>query len=68
MTENKRPEKGTPEYDLWTTAITIAAYAPLHQNPHVFGARVPWSQIDKLRDTLDALGVDWRKVKKETKR
>lgn len=63
-----RPMKGTPEYDLWVTAIEIAAAAPLKQRENVWAARVPWTMIDRLRTALDELGLDWETVKTESAR
>lgn len=54
-----RPEKGTPEYDLWLAAIDIAHAAPLKQHATAARAGIPWVRIDRLRAALDALGVPW---------
>jgi hypothetical protein len=53
------PKKGTPEYELWISAIDLATSVSL--NPT--GARtaqVPWRLITELRDVLDKLHIDWR--------
>lgn len=63
--QQDRPEKRTPQFDLWVTAIDIAADAPLRQSTEtgVTKAQIPWTRIHKLRVVLDQLGIDWRKVK-----
>lgn len=58
------PQKGTPEHDLWVAAIDVAVTAPLRKGEYVHAALVPWSLINDLRSSLDALGIDWRKVKR----
>lgn len=55
-----RPEKGTPEYELWLCAIDVAHAAPLKQGANVFMAQVPWDTIDKLRAAIEAVGIDWK--------
>lgn len=58
-----RPVKGSPEWDLWVAAIEVAAWPPLtHSSTTVYAAKVPWSMIEALRERLDALGVDWKRV------
>ena len=59
------PARGTPEYDLWTAAIDVALAPPL-RNRHpdtVYCARVPWPEIERLRDALEAAGIDWKTPK-----
>jgi hypothetical protein len=58
-----RPEKGTPEYDLWVTAIDIAIRAPYDQNPTTVDTKIPWLLIHELRSRLDALDINWRAAK-----
>jgi hypothetical protein len=63
-----RPEKGTPEWDLWLAAIDIAAAAPLRQTPNTHAAQIPWWVIHELRSALTKLGIDWEKVKRDETR
>jgi hypothetical protein len=60
-----RPDKGTPEYDLWVAAIDVATYPPLKAK----GATLQVSErrIEALRDALDRLGIDWREVRAKEK-
>lgn len=60
-----RPEKGTPEWDLWVAAIDVAADPPLGRMKTSVDAKVAWRLIDHLRDALDALDIDWRTVKEK---
>lgn len=57
-----KPEKGTPEYDLWVAAIEVATYPPL--TGAGFTTQVPRSRIDALRTALDGVGIDWEKAKR----
>lgn len=57
------PEKGTPEYDLWVTAIDIAIAAPYDQNRTVVDTKIPWLLIHELRSRLDTLDINWRAAK-----
>lgn len=59
------PEKGTPEYELWLCAIDIAVAAPWRKGTYSHSAQIPWEDIDKLRQALDAVRIDWRDVKKD---
>ena len=61
----RTPEKGTPEYELWILAIDIAIAVPERHGAYVGNAGIPWEYIHELRKTLDALGIDWLKAKKE---
>jgi hypothetical protein len=63
ITPGALPAKGTPEHDLWVAAIEVAAAAPAKQGQTVAKAAVPWHMIHQLRATLEALGIDWRKVR-----
>jgi hypothetical protein len=61
-----RPEKGSPEWDLWIAAIEVAAYPPLNigqKGRSRATCQVSTRQITKLRAALDACEIDWRKVK-----
>lgn len=59
-----RPEKGSPEWDLWVAAIEVAIAPPLsHTKTTTPTAKVRWTAITELRAALDALGVDWRTAK-----
>lgn len=58
-----RPEQGTPEWDLWITAIECAAAVPYKQGKYSQTAGVPWGLMHELRAALEALGIDWRTVK-----
>jgi hypothetical protein len=62
MTEVARPERGSPEWDLWVAAIDVAIAAPMTGGVNVFSAKVPWTRIDALRTALDGVGIDWRKA------
>jgi len=42
-------------------AARIARYAPAKQGNYVHRAGIRWTLIHELRNTLDALGVEWRK-------
>lgn len=55
-----RPEKGSPEFELWCCAIDVVHAVPLKRGQHVFAASVPWDVIDRLRAAVEAVGVDWR--------
>ena len=57
-----QPRSGTPEYRLWLAAIDVAASPPLKQGKYAGNAGVYWPLIHELREALDELGVDWRKV------
>jgi hypothetical protein len=58
-----KPEKDTPEYELWLCAIEVAVAAPWKQGTHSYSAQIPWNNVNNLRQALDALGIDWRKTK-----
>jgi hypothetical protein len=61
------PAKGTPEYDLWSAAIDVALAPPL-RNRHpdtVYSAQVPWTDIERLREALEAADIDWKAAKHE---
>lgn len=58
-----RPEKGTPEFDLWVAAIDVATSPPLKGGQAAYSAQVPWSEILRLRAALEAVGIDWRAAK-----
>jgi hypothetical protein len=62
-----RPEKGTPEYDLWIAAIEVAAHPPLKQGKYASDAGVSWHKVDALRAALDGVGIDWRTVHEKNK-
>jgi hypothetical protein len=59
----ERPAKGTPEYELWLAAIEVAIHAPLDRGVSTGSAQIYWPKIDRLRDALDAVGIDWRAAK-----
>jgi hypothetical protein len=56
-----RPMKGTPEWDLWVTAISIARRAPRRHSETTVSANIPWTLINQLRTALTACGVEWDK-------
>lgn len=58
-----KPEEGTPEHDLWLCAIDIAVAAPWKQATQAGDTKIPWDDIHRLRQTLDAMGIDWQSVK-----
>ena len=58
-----KPEKGTPEYDLWICAIEVAIHAPWTQNQFTVAAKIPWQDINALRTALEKVGIDWRPAK-----
>jgi hypothetical protein len=60
-----KPEKGTPEYELWLCAIEIAVAAPWKKGTYSYSAQIPWNRINKLRLALDGLGIDWQDMKKD---
>lgn len=57
-----KPDKDTPEYDLWIAAIEVAIAPPLTHGIQ-YAAKVPWSLIEDLREKLDAVGIDWKTAK-----
>jgi hypothetical protein len=57
------PEKGTPEYALWSAAVEVALAAPARQNPSTYDARVPWDTINQLREAIKGIGIDWNAFK-----
>lgn len=58
------PAQDTPARAVWVAAIDVATSPPLRANRSggVSQALVPWREIQTLREALDALGIDWRKV------
>lgn len=54
-------EKGSPEWDVIAAALDVAVYPPL--DPKTPTTNVSVVEITKLRNALDAVGIDWRKVK-----
>jgi hypothetical protein len=59
-----KPEKDTPEYELWLCAIDVAIAAPWNQATHAFASQIPWEDIHKLRRALEAVDIDWQAAKK----
>lgn len=59
-----RPEKGTPEWDLWIAAIEVAVDPPWKRGATVSNAGVWWPKIEALRDALEACDIDWQTVKR----
>ena len=57
-----KPEKGTPWYDVAMAAIDVAVFPPL--KPQTYSTQVAATLIGKLRETLDAAGVDWKAIKR----
>lgn len=55
-----RPEKGTPEFELWVSAIDVAHAAPLKRGTYSHTAQVPWTIINEVRAALEAVGIDWK--------
>jgi hypothetical protein len=58
-----RPQKGTPEFDLWVAAIEIAMDAPERHGSTTTHALIYWPKVEALRAALDALGIDWHQPK-----
>jgi hypothetical protein len=58
-----RPEKDSPEWDLWVAAIDVAVAPPVKKGTYSYAANVPWHLVERLRDALDAVGIDWLDVK-----
>jgi hypothetical protein len=56
-----RPNKGTPEYKLWIAAIEVAADPPLKPQRPTVQLHAP--KLKALRDALEGVGIDWKKVK-----
>jgi hypothetical protein len=56
-----RPSKGTPEYELWIAAIDVAIDPPLKPQRPTVQLYAP--KLKALRDALEGVGIDWRKVK-----
>lgn len=65
MADDTPAAAGTPdvEVQLIAAAIEVAAGAPLRRGTYSCAALVPWPDITRLRETLDAAGIDWRAVK-----
>lgn len=53
-----RPLEGTPEYDLWVTAIDVAISPPVDMRQPT--TQVHARRIRALRDALEAVGIDWK--------
>ena len=53
--------KTTPEAELLDTTIAIARNAPLRRDARASYAQIYWPLIEKLREQLDALGIEWRR-------
>jgi hypothetical protein len=51
------------EVFIW--AIECAASAPAQKNKYATKAGVSWWRIEKLRDALEAAGIDWQEVKRQ---
>lgn len=56
-------EKDSPEYEIVSAALSVAAAPPVNRGDQVFAAKVPWSRIDRLRKALDDAHIDWRLVR-----
>lgn len=56
-----RPDKGTPEWDLWVAAIEVATFPPLVAKGAT--SQISERRITALREALDAVGIDWRTAK-----
>ena len=56
------PQKDSPEWELWVAAVDIATSAPL--TAHTHSVLVSWKRVERLREALDVLGVDWRTAKR----
>lgn len=56
----------TPEQmrTLAAAAIEAAAAAPRRKNKWAVAATVPWALIQRIRDTCDEVGIDWRALQK----
>jgi hypothetical protein len=44
-------------------AIAVATAAPRRKNKWARKAAIPWEIVDDIRQTLDAIDVDWRNQK-----
>lgn len=53
--------------DLVYAATMIAAGAPEKPGANVSKAQIPWSRITELRNALDLIGADWRKIQRAMK-
>ena len=51
----------TPASRVLDVAVKIAADAPARKGQYVSHCLVYWDDIVELRDSLDALGIEWRK-------
>lgn len=63
-----RPEKDTPEYELWLCSIDVAHAAPLKKGQNVRSASIPWRTIEALRSALDALDIPWKETHPSTRK
>lgn len=52
-----------PYPELFDAVISVAAAAPMKKGATVFAAQIPWSRIERLRNALDAAGIEWRVAK-----
>jgi hypothetical protein len=51
----------SPEALLLDAAASIAFNAPETHGPTTTHTLVYWPTVERLREALDALGIDWRK-------
>lgn len=54
-------DEASPFSELLDAVIAVAAAPPLRHDPTVtFSTKVPWARIERLREALDAAGIEWR--------
>jgi hypothetical protein len=54
-------EEGTPEYEVFLAAIEVAVDPPINPKRPTCQVYVPY--ITRLRNALEAFGIDWKKIK-----
>lgn len=50
----------TPLERILQAALTIAREAPRERGPYASQARVPWREVERIREALAELGIDPR--------
>lgn len=44
--------------------VEVAICPPLKKNQYAYNATIPWDLVERIRSEVEAMGVDWRGVKK----
>lgn len=53
-----------PTARLVEAALRVAIQPPLQPKEHTWAAKVPWTDMTRLREALQDAGLDWQEVKK----